>query len=209
MIPWRFDFRLFCWLSLAFILCTIIGTVSHEFGHYIVAELMGYDATIHYGSTSVSNTVDYRQVSSLSPIWITIGGPVQTMLTGTFGLLILWLSRRSFNQTSDLSYTQWFFIFLSLFWLRFPANLATWILGYLRSGRLGLRGDEIGIARYFKLPDWSIVVLTAIIGFLILTIIIFRIIPKHQRFTFIISGLVGGIAGYVLWLYLIGKYILP
>lgn len=209
MIPFRFDFRLFCWLSLAFILCTIIGTVSHEFGHYIVAELMGYDATIHYGSTSFSNHVDYRQVSSLSPILITIGGPVQTILTGTFGLVILWLIRRSFNPAIDLRLPQWFFIFLSLFWLRFPANLATWIIGYFKSGIFGLRGDEIGIARYFQLPTWSIVVLTAFMGFLVLTIIIFKFIPTHHRFTFILSGLVGGIAGYILWLYMIGKYILP
>ena len=208
-IPLKFNFQLFIWLVISFILFTIIGTVSHEFGHFIVAEMMGYDATIHYGSTSISNPIDYHQVSNLSPTLITIGGPVQTILTGTFGLLILWLNRKSFNPSVDITLFQWIFIFLSLFWLRFPANLVTWIIGFIRSGRFGQRGDEISIARYFRLPDWSVVVSTAMIGFLVLAIIIFKYIPQHQRLTFILSGLVGGIAGYILWLYMIGKSILP
>lgn len=204
MIPVKFNLQLFIWLTIAFIFATIVGTVSHEFGHYSVAEMMGYNAKVHYGFTSISNPVDYHQVSNLSPILITIGGPVQTMVTGSFGVLILWLKRRSFNSKTDLRFLQWFFIFLSLFWLRFSANLVTWIIGFIRSGRFGQRGDEIGIARYFKLADWSIVVFTAMIGFLVLAIIILKFIPGHQRFTFLLSGLVGGIASYILWLYMIG-----
>ena len=36
----------------SFILFTVIGTLSHEFGHFIVGRYLGSKTSIHYGSTS-------------------------------------------------------------------------------------------------------------------------------------------------------------
>lgn len=46
-----FDRKLFTVLAVVFILMTVIGTLSHEYGHYLAAKLMGYDARINYGMT--------------------------------------------------------------------------------------------------------------------------------------------------------------
>jgi hypothetical protein len=39
--------------------------------------------------------------------------------------------------------------------------------------------------------------------------VIFRIIPITKRLTFILSGIIGGISGFGLWMNLIGPKILP
>ena len=51
LLTFLFDFRLFTILAIGFIAFTIIGTVSHEWGHYVVARCLGYEAGINYKST--------------------------------------------------------------------------------------------------------------------------------------------------------------
>ena len=197
---------LFTWLFLSFILATIFGTLFHEAGHFFVAKWLGYDAVIHYGSTRIIGSgPGYTE----HDFWITLGGPVQTMFTGSIGLILILTLYKTFQSKSNLLLWQWVLLFMSLFWLRQPANLFTWVLGYFIKGRISKAGDEIQLARYLGLPNWSIVVFTAVIGSVILYIILFRYVPKKQRLTFVASGLAGGTAGYILWLKYLGKLILP
>jgi hypothetical protein len=51
LLTFSVDFRLFTILAIGFIAFTIIGTVSHESGHYVVARCLGYKAGINYKST--------------------------------------------------------------------------------------------------------------------------------------------------------------
>jgi hypothetical protein len=51
--------------------------------------------------------------------------------------------------------------------------------------------------------------LTAIFGIIVLTVVVFKFIPTQQRLTFIASGLIGGVSGYILWLHLLGQIIMP
>lgn len=123
IITLQFRFRLFLCLTLSFILCTIIGTVSHEGGHYIIGKYLGHDAKLHYASTSyngseksreydtfIEKNKDKIQAQEKSPekdkyleiverkrkeiLFLILGGPVQTILTGTIGFLILWFKRK-------------------------------------------------------------------------------------------------------------------
>jgi hypothetical protein len=52
-------------------------------------------------------------------------------------------------------------------------------------------------------------ILAGCIGLIVLAIVVFKFIPKQQRLTFLIAGLLGGMSGSYLWMDLIGKYILP
>lgn len=203
------DKKLFIGLFLSFIAATIIGTLSHELGHYIVAKYQGYDARINYGATFWSSPDPNNPIIPSSPIAMTLGGPVQTILTGTIGLLLLFIYRKNFRSADKLSYGQWLIIFLSLFWLRQTANFCTWLGGYFINGTFSSRGDEIRIANYFELPAWTVISITAIIGAFILAVITFKFIPTRQRTTFLTAGLLGGIAGFYLWLIQFGKYIMP
>lgn len=201
------DKRLFIWLFLSFILATIVGTLSHEWGHYIVAKALGYDAVIHYAFTSYTSAPVERLPTD--SFWISLGGPLQTLLTGTIGLILMIVQRKSFRNATTLTIGQWFLVLITLFWLRPAANFVTWIGGYFINGRFSLRGDEIKIASFLLLPLWSVLVVTALMGLLILTIVVFKFIPAKQRLTFLCAGFAGGITGYILWLKCLGKVILP
>lgn len=240
LVPVIFEFRLFVWLTLGFILFTVIGTVSHESGHYIVARCFGYQAKIHYGSTSVdwyspqerefltTVTQKYRtQIQLHKPfpekdqldkicnrlenqaILVTIGGPLETILTGTIGLILLLILRKRYFSSERLSFWQWFIVFITLFWLRQAANFAVGVGTYIIRGSISHRGDEFNLDRYFHLPIGTLWVVTAIFATAILLIVIFKFVPIKQRLTFMAAGIAGGVTGYLFWLVLFGKMIMP
>lgn len=203
------DKRLLAFLTVGFILATVMGTLTHECGHYLVAKSLGYDAKINYAFTHWTKSNPDQAINTSDNLWITLGGPLETMLTGTFGLTLLFLLRKSFQPTQKLSFGQWSVIFISLFWLRQTANYIVWLGDYFFSGQFSNRSDEIKLARQLQLPDWIISAPTATIGAIVLTTIIFKFIPTKQRLTFILSGLIGGVTGYILWLRLPGRMIMP
>jgi hypothetical protein len=137
------------------------------------------------------------------------GGPIETMLTGTIGLFLLFLYRNKYRATERLNTRQWFIVFITLFWLRQPTNMVMWYIFYFIHGNFLVRSDEIRLALYYHSPKWAITVTTGVIGLIIGGMVLFRFIPKQQRFTFILAGLTGGVLGYILWLEIFGKIILP
>jgi len=203
------DKKLFIGLFLSFFGATIIGTLSHEFGHYIVAKYLGYGAKINYGATFLSSHDQNKPLTAISEIAVTLGGPIITMLTGTIGIVLLIVFRKNFYCANKLSRKEWLIVFFSLFWLRQPANFSAWLGSYIINGAFSSHGDEIRIASYFGLPIWTIISATASIGALTLAMITFKFIPTKQRLTFLTAGLTGGIAGYIFWLELFGRYIMP
>ena len=52
MLQLKFDIKLFAFLAVAFIISTISGTLSHEYGHYAVAKYLGYSSKVSYGYTN-------------------------------------------------------------------------------------------------------------------------------------------------------------
>jgi hypothetical protein len=234
----KINTKLFLALFVAFVIATVIGTLSHEAGHCIVAKCLGYHPRLHYGYMIAGdnelndsiNAIEQKyekqleegssfparekydrliQKSLKEGLWITIGGPAQTMLTGTIGFILLLIWRRSFRKMQRLNFRQWIIIFIALFWLRQAANLATWLGGYLVTNHFSSRGDEIRIALGLGLPFWSLAAITGATSLLVLCIVVFKFIPRPQRLTFLLSGMVGGVTGYVLWLHLLGPILMP
>lgn len=233
----KFDVKLFLILSFSFIIMTVLGTLSHELGHYTVAKYFGYDARIDYQSMRIDRNpkrdylnvtyqkymhayeqnLDFPEKDQYNKIrleyrkenmWILLGGPLQTMLTGSIGFILLLIYRRKLFSEYKTSFTGWILLFISLFWLRQSANLVMWILDYMITGEKSLKADEFRIARYLNFDLWTIFCTTGVIGLAILYGVI-RLLPKNQVLTFLTAGLVGGISGYYLWLVQFGKYILP
>ncbi len=200
------DKKLTAGLVAGFILATVIGTLSHEAGHYFVARSLGYKVAINYASTYWFGGM---YPSPSHRFLITLGGPMQTMLTGTIGLFLLFVFRKSFQSKQKLSFGQWSLIFITLFWLRQTANLAVGIGIFLFRGHFSQRSDEVVLARHWHLPGETISILTGTLGTLVLAIVIFIFIPKPQRLTFMVSGISGGVMGYLLWLKWLGPVIMP
>ncbi|MUP44697.1 hypothetical protein E0K83_02930 [Gramella sp. BOM4] len=223
---------------MTFILFTIIGTVSHEFGHLSAAEFLGYPTSLHYGSLGYDNSTITNQLDSIyarnqyamdhnldydekaifdkkydklvaDDFKVLIGGPLQTILTGTIGFLFLIFRKKRIDK-NGLKLIDWFLVFLSLFWLREVFNLVTSILDRLLFGDASFfGGDELYISQYFNLGPGTIPVIAAVIGAIISGYVIFRILPEKIRGIFILAGLTGGLTGFAFWFYLVGPVVLP
>ena len=236
MIPLTIDLKLFIVIYFSFIGFTIVGTLSHEFGHYSVGRFLWYQPTLHYGFTSwgdsdLSTEIRFIYQANKAAIeaekhfsqkerfvlllkkrdvdhfWMILGGPVQTMLTGTIGFLLLLFRFRS-KTPKHINFVDWLFIFLTLFWLRQTANLASWIMGYSLRKVRGT-GDEIRLAHYWNLPEGSVILVTGFIGLLISNYVLLKYVPKDKLLTFYLGGLLGGVSGYIIWLNILGPFILP
>jgi len=221
-----------------FMLFTVIGTVSHEYGHIVVAKWFGYKTTLHYGSASWDENngwEEYRAISSKysyeinndltfqrkkeyeriikrlndDGLIVLIGGPLQTILTGLIGLTII-LFRRKTIRKNGLKLIDWLSVFLSLFWLREVFNVTRSVtLGILKETCSYFSGDEARISTILDLPIRTFSIILGVLGLIISLFIIFKIVPYNKRLAFITGGLIGGISGFVLWMNIIGPKILP
>jgi hypothetical protein len=231
--------KLFVLLSCAFFAFTIVGTISHEFGHYAVGKFYGGNPAIHYGYTSnvLQDTKEYMLLDSiyqqneeafkanlpfpdrqlfeetleryhLQSVWTMAGGPIQTMLTGTIGLLLLLFATEK-KDPDTLTWKAWVFVFLSLFWLRQTTNAMVGFGTWLATGKTSMRSDEINIAKSLDWHPHILEWLTAAIGLGVLAYIVLNVIPLPQRILFLASGLAGGITGYLFWLVYVGPIVMP
>jgi len=233
-------------IFIAFILFTIIGTLTHEFGHIAVAKYFGYKTTLSYGSMGYSQDFsreeDVKEIKKISEpymnidyeewpedvklklealdkiimerypyndtikhqeLLITIGGPAQTLLTSFMGLLILFLRRKKWKEQFKL--VDWLAVFMSLFALREVFNFVQVSYSSLFNSESNFHGDEFRISRDLGFNEWVIPIITLILGLVISCYVIFKIIPIKYRFSFIVSGLVGGISGFAIWFGFLGE----
>lgn len=228
------DFLIFYF---AFILFVIVGTITHELGHLVVAESLGYKSTLHYDSINYDNSELNNELDSLyiqnrnaieakqyfndkemydqklqklnyDSFLVLIGGPLQTILTGTIGLLFIFIRFKKYK--SEFRLIDWLSVFLSLFWLReVYVLIQSFIYEIIFKEGSYFGGDEKYIAEYFDLPSAVFPFTMAIIGMVISIYIVFFYIPKRFRSTFIISGFFGGISGIALWYLILGPLVLP
>lgn len=219
----------------AYMLFTIFGTISHEFGHIAVAKYLGYDTKLHYASMNYNNpTLDeqlrksYLKHSDLAEndmqsnelkaiqnkmnsdrLFILAGGPTQTIFVGTLGLLILFINRKRI-LTNGLKPFDWLFVFLALFWLREAFNLFVSLGSEIISPNgTYFNGDEKKIASILNLWDGTISVSLGVVGTLVFLYVLLFIIPKQLRTTFIVGSFIGGVLGFVTWMNFLGPIVLP
>lgn len=232
--------KLALWIILGFIGFTIIGTLTHELGHIAFAKAQGFSTELHYGSMNyydgpyqselesifdrnskaIQADMDFPEKerwdtltkeSAKKSFWVTLGGPFQTMLTGTIGFFFLY-RRRKRIQEYGMKLLDWFLVFLTLFWLRETTNVVTGFLKAIVNGSynpFGGYSDELRLARHLGWWEGSISLPLALIAICIAVYLIFKILPKSIRFTFISAGCIGGVLGYMIWLVWLGPVIMP
>ena len=228
-------------------LFTVIGTLSHELGHITMAELLGNDAKLFYGSmTSAPEGYwededviafqkffeDNREKLEANPterkkllepyfkpieekyprnpsrsILITIGGPLQTILTSIIGLFMLYF--RKSKHKSEFKVLDWLGVFLALFILREVFNGVQGLLVEVFGKVEFYAGDEFGISKYLGWNIWALPSIMMIIGTAVSLYVIFKVIPIRYRLSFILAGLVGGLSGFAIWFGYLGPILLP
>lgn len=194
---------------LGFVLATIVGTVSHEYGHYWVTKYYGYDAAVHYGYTSMHHPFHVPELTAQQRFLTIAGGPLQTFLTGAIGFLLLYWNRKAIKLATALTRSQWVMVYLALFWLRFSFNVLQSIPRWIERGKLRGHSDEIRMTIYLEWPSWLISVSLAAVGVLGLALVLFYFVPVKQRFTFMLAGIIGGVFGFYFWLHGIGPILMP
>ncbi len=228
----------------AFILFTIIGTLSHELGHAAVAEYLGYDSKMSYGSMTYNykgydQDKDVKEIKRLlegynyeeheewpedlklkveeqsvllrekypqnknNVLWVKVGGPAQTILTSFFGLFILFLRRK--KREISFKIIDWLGVFLALFILREGYNFVSGLYSSIMYSKSGFNGDEFRISTFLGYNEWLIPTAMLIPSLIISLFVIFIIIPIKYRFTFILSGMIGGLSGIAIWFGFLGE----
>lgn len=246
--------KLLIYLILAFILATVVGTLTHEGGHIAVAKYYGYETTLHYASMNynrpsdtlwradfdtvqviywrhkdaIDNDKPYPESERKDSLWqaiskvrtavntkhsgriITIGGPLQTLLTSIVGIFILFYRRKSI-EAKGMKLWDWLAVFLALFSLRFVSNMTLSIASEIwkPNGTYFGNGDEAKLARSLELPLGTFAIPLFCMGLAIALWVIFKVLPARYRITFILSGLIGGVLGFVLWMDWLGPILLP
>jgi hypothetical protein len=202
-------------LVLLFVFMVPIGTVSHEYGHIIVAKYLGYSTKLHYGSMNlIRKDKNYSKDTRIEKtdhhsFLITLGGPIQTILTGSIGFFLI-LYRRQKGKHLKLGSLNWLLIFLSLFWLREVFNLIiSFVSEIINPDGSYFGGDEAWISDYLGLNRGVIPISLGLIGSAIFLFIFFKILPTKVRVPFVFACVVGCLLGYYLWMYLLGPKILP
>ena len=203
-----------------------------------MADSLGYETTLHYGSMSFDSSELNTQLDSIywrnqhaienelayaekekfdrkleelkyDGIRITMGGPAQTILTGLIGFSFLIFRKKKIKE-KNLNLTDWLFVFLSLFWLREVFNPVTAIIeAFIYNENFSFGGDELYISEYFHLNPGTVPISLGILGLLFSLYTIFKILPRKIQIPFIIAGLIGGLSGYLLWFEFLGPRLLP
>jgi hypothetical protein len=215
-----------------FVILPTVGTLSHEAGHIAVARWLGYETRLHYASMSVFTDPGavYAGRCGLPPageadlaayaecrgqeehresLLISLGGPLQTMLTGTIGLVWLLWDRRK-RADKPLGRAGWCAVLLSVLWSRQVFNQLRYGLDWMQ-GEIDVPtgGDEEWISHLLGIPHWSMLAASGLIGLIVCSVVVGYGVPAPQRRPLLIGGIAGAVAGYVLWMGLIGPYLLP
>lgn len=240
-ITLNFNLKLFLYLVLGFVLCTAVGTVSHEAGHCVAAKSLGRNSELSYaymtpgkpvwikeyrtefaknkwknlsGSSSAEKEEfkefkkKYFEKYEREGFFITLGGPLQTMLTGLIGFGILFYRRKQIFSRTYLTLIEWTAVLLSYFWSRQVFNFI-FSVDATFSDRKHFRSDEPRLSQYLNLPPWVFGMVTCVFGGLILLWVTFKVIPLKQRTTFLLSGVTGSAIGWLIWLEWLGPKLLP
>lgn len=187
---------------LLFLPMAAVGTITHEAGHWLAAEWWGEGASLHYGWIGVGDVPP-----EASP-FIILAGPLQTMLTGSGGFVWLWRLKRQEALTPPLSISAWAAVLLTLFWSRPVFNALAALIWRLMGGELSLSGDEFALAAYWHLPEWSLLLSTGMVGFMVCLLVIYWF-PAPFRKHLLIAGSSGSLLGFWLWYGVIGPVLLP
>jgi len=202
--------RTWLYFFIAFVICVPIGTLSHEFGHYITGKSLGYESRLYYDRASFDTDAEnekylefYRKHRDAIDSDIDFDGKTE------YESYIEKIRLESFKITLG-GVLDWIFVFLSLFWLRQIFNLAySFFIGWYYQIEKYCSGDELKLALHLDLPSCSISYFLGVVGILICGVVTFIIVPRKYRLLLVSAGLLGSLIGYYLWMEVIGPITLP
>jgi len=199
------DFRKIIYLTIIFIVFTVVGTLSHELGHISVARYFGFETRLSFAHMEWND----EGSSAFHQFWIAAGGPIQTMLFGTIGLLLL-IKRKASIRLKGFQNIDWLLLFLGLFWSREIFNLSVRLGSYaLGIDELPFGGDEAFLSESNGLYSGTFPIIFGILGLLICCYLTLVLLAKNERLNFFIATAFGFPSGYLIWMDWLGPMLLP
>jgi len=184
-----------------------VGTLLHEAGHIAVAEGLGYETALHYGSMSWW-PAQTRDIPAGHELLVSAGGPASNMILGSVGLAWLTLLRRRAERWQLLGAWGRTAAITALFWSRQVFNAVIALAEELGEG-CSYQGDEFRLAEGLGWPAWSLLLPTAAVGLEVCRRVAFVLVPGDERPGFLLGGLTGSLAGFGLWYGWLGPLALP
>jgi len=175
-----------------------VGTLTHELAHLGAYRAIGSPATLHYGSVRAPVSLDGWEA-----LWTVGAGPLQTVLTGTLGLILLGRVDRS-----RMRWQTWLATLTALFWSREVFNLFSALIFYARWGRAPNQGDEVRMARILGWGDWALQIPLGLLG-LVACALVLRWLPSGWRAPVLLGGVPGSLVGFAIWMHGLGPALLP
>ncbi|MFX0006353.1 MAG: hypothetical protein ACFFA7_10335 [Promethearchaeota archaeon] len=194
----------FTYLGIFFIVL-IIGTLVHEFGHYIVAVIYGVPARIAYAYTFY-----YGPLTAVQRFWFLMGGPISSWLVSIVGITVILIKYRHMHSEDEktIGIGQILSITATSFCIRFIFNAGWYFINTTLLGNSS-SADEAKIARDYLHINPDLLMYGSAVVALAFIIIALYYIPRFQRYIILIGGITGGILGYLFWNYWIGPIVLP
>ncbi len=191
---------------LMFLPMAFVGTMVHEAGHLVVAEALGYETSLHYGSVAWWPGTE-RPIPDSQMIAVSLGGPMTNMLVGTIGLIWLLRLRRRAESTEPLGARGWMATLLSLFWSRQLFNAASALHLVVTSGEWG-NSDEVRLAEHFRLHSGSLSLFTGLVALLVCVTVVIQM-PRGKTLPWLAGGMLGSLVGFAVWYGYFGPRVLP
>lgn len=186
-----------------------IWTVWHEFGHFLSAKILGWDAHLEFAGTlvfpkdNIWALLDPEIACSSTHLIITATGPIFTWLIIIIAFFLFLKTRKEYFliglQFAGIHLFNFVFVIFS-----FLEPIFNQILFTLPKGK----SDYTKITTCLNLPRYLLHLLTFIMATIILILAV-RIIPKERRITIMIAAVIGSAIGAVLWVFILGPNILP
>lgn len=191
-------------IFMLFFLACCFGTLFHELGHYISGIIIGYHPVLQYKQTVYTTPATNIFFEKYQTGWIiTIASGIFVNVSiGCLGYFMLIRGRRG---------EKWnvFYAVLSFFWSREIVNLGLDLIVKQLFVSAEHLSDEQNISNLLSLPENTFSIILGLVGILICSHVVFGLLPKSRRVSFITFGFLGSFCGYLFWFKFLGPIILP
>ena len=187
------------------ILYVVFGTLLHESGHILIAHCLNYSSLLHYGSMVWYLPNGEIGTNKTHSFYITLGGVIIIDVISLIALSMLVIFKTKLHRV-----VYWVLVFLAM--LIYRHILLTLIgvsISAIQQTNLRYGSDEAEIASFLSVDNSVIGVPFLIIALISCHILFYQVLEPSIRKLFFWAMVVGGVLGYILWLFLLGPILMP
>ena len=180
------------------LLAAPVFIVLHECGHFLAGKSLRWHTRLHYAKTTFYGTKD--QLTQRGNFWVTSAGPLMSTLLAASGFL--WLRSSRIHRLQAIpTFADWVATTL-------VTNTGRWVRCLAYSSNHPQPDDETWISRAMGLPGW---LLPYFLGAITIALFIatVRLHPPGSRLKPLLCLAAGGAIGSLIWIQILGPFLLP